>query len=381
MAIEMTESLDSVDAEEVEMRIENLRKTFDDGQVVACEDVSLDIHRDEFVVILGPSGCGKTTTLRCIAGLETPDDGRIYIQDEDIAQRKPKNRDLAFVFQSIALFPHMTVRENIRFGLDMKTDLDISEKNARVDDVAETLGIGELLDRKPAALSGGQQQRVSLGRAMVMEPTAFLLDEPFSALDAQLRDQMRTEVKQLQRKLETSMIFVTHDQDEAMVLADKIVIMDDGRIQQVDPPKEVYSNPANRFIAQFIGSPSANLFDCQYDETAGTLDVAGTEASIDVPRAAVREASLTQGQTVSFGVRPENVHLERGRQSQSSLTAEVILIEPHGDRDAVRLDAGGTTINAVLGQDEILPSEGDRVTVEFDLERFWLFDEEGERLF
>ncbi|MFC7231638.1 ABC transporter ATP-binding protein [Saliphagus sp. GCM10025308] len=250
-------------SESAHVKIEDVKKTFDGGEVVACENINLDIEQGEFVVLLGPSGCGKTTTLRCVAGLEIPDAGRIVIDGEDVTEKKPKDRDLAFVFQSIALFPHMSVRRNIRFGLDMKTDLPPEEKADRVEEAAEILGISELLDRKPGALSGGQQQRVSLGRAMVIQPEAFLLDEPFSALDANLRDQMRVEVQRLQSKLNIAMIFVTHDQQEAMMLADKLVVMNDGEIAQVGTPDEIYHDPQTQFIAEFIGSPSTNFFDCE----------------------------------------------------------------------------------------------------------------------
>ena len=259
----------------VDITIEDVRKTFDNGNIVACEDINLNISHDDFVVLLGPSGCGKTTTLRCIAGLGQPDSGAIYIGGDDVTKAKPKDRDLAFVFQSIALFPHMSVRENIQFGLNMKGDVSNEEKAKRVKDAAEILGIGDLLDRSPSELSGGQQQRVSLGRAMVMEPAAFLLDEPFSALDANLRDQLQTEVKQLQRQLDTAMIFVTHDQEEAMSLGDYIVVMNNGHIQQVASPHEIYNDPKNRFVASFIGSPSTNMLDCVVAERDGAIVLDG----------------------------------------------------------------------------------------------------------
>ncbi|SFR65508.1 multiple sugar transport system ATP-binding protein [Halogeometricum rufum] len=378
MAAEQTESGSQTSLQSTDSRIEvdNIRKTFNQGEVVACEDISLDIAADEFVVFLGPSGCGKTTTLRCISGLEQPDDGSIRIDGEDVTTDKPKDRDLAFVFQSIALFPHLSVRENIRFGLDMKTDLSKEEKRERVEEVAEMLDIGELLDRKPSALSGGQQQRVSLGRAMVMNPAAFLLDEPFSALDAQLRDQMRTEVKRLQRKLGTAMIFVTHDQEEAMTLGDKIVVMDDGHIQQVGNPHEIYNDPENVFVARFIGSPSINELEGSVTDTSDGLVVSTDLFDVEFAESAAQSANVSRGDRLTLAVRPEHLDL----QPETSLfEADVELVEPHGARDAVYLTESGINLAATVNQG-VLSGERDRVSVDIDRENVWLFDERGQRI-
>jgi multiple sugar transport system ATP-binding protein len=358
------------------IEVHSIRKTFDQGRVVACEDISLDIAADEFVVFLGPSGCGKTTTLRCISGLEQPDEGQILIDGDDVTADKPKDRDLAFVFQSIALFPHLSVRENIRFGLDMKTDLSKDEKRERVEEVAEMLNIGELLDRKPSALSGGQQQRVSLGRAMVMNPAAFLLDEPFSALDAQLRDQMRTEVKRLQRKLGTAMIFVTHDQEEAMTLGDKIVVMDDGHIQQVGDPHEIYNDPENLFVARFIGSPSINELEGRVTDTSNGLSVSTDLFDVDFPQSSVQSGNVTQSDELTLAVRPEHLDLH----SEASLfEADVDLVEPHGARDAVYLTASEKNLAATVNQGAVADGQ-DTVAVDIDRDNLWLFDERGQRL-
>lgn len=367
-------SADVTTRAEAEIEIRNVTKTFNQGAIIAAEDVSLDIAADEFVVFLGPSGCGKTTTLRCISGLETPDEGSVYIQGEDVTYKKPRERDLAFVFQSIALFPHMTVRENIRFGLDMKTDLSGDEKNERVNDVAEMLGIGEVLDRKPSALSGGQQQRVSLGRAMVMEPTAFLLDEPFSALDAQLRDQMRTEVKRLQRELDTAMVFVTHDQEEAMTLGDKIVVMDSGVIQQIGSPYEIYNDPANLFVANFIGSPSVNTLSCTVERDGADLLI--RTDLFDLTIADTEVDPVRSDDEFTIAVRPEYLEIAPER---SLFEAEVELVEPHGDRDAIFLRSGEVKLASVVDQGEVR-REVDRIGIDIDPSEVWLFDANGNRV-
>ncbi|WP_137290357.1 ABC transporter ATP-binding protein [Natronorubrum halophilum] len=352
------------------VRIDGVRKTFNDGSVVACDDVNIEIDEGEFVVLVGPSGCGKTTTLRCIAGLEEPDRGAITLDGEDITGLKSKDRNLAFVFQSIALFPHMSVRKNIRFGLDMNTDLSSEEKRRRVEDVAETL------DRKPSALSGGQQQRVSLGRAMVMEPAAFLLDEPFSALDANLRDHMRVEVKKIQRELNTAMIFVTHDQEEAMTLGDKIVVMNEGYVQQIGTPYDIYNEPTNRFVAGFIGSPSPNLLECTVERTADGFALESDFHSIPATETQAEHLEQYVGETVIYGIRPEYLDLENDR---GAFVADLDVVEPLGDRDAVHLSADGTDLSAVTSQGEI-SRETDRIHVDIQTEESWLFEKNGSRI-
>jgi multiple sugar transport system ATP-binding protein len=373
----MAQTGESPNAESVEdqkILLENVRKTFANGTVVAVEDVNLEIQPDEFVVLLGPSGCGKTTTLRCISGLDTPDEGLISIGSNDVTNNKPKNRNLAFVFQTIALFPHMSVRENIRFGLDMKTNLDSDEKEERVQNSAEMLGIADMLDRKPSALSGGQQQRVSIGRAMVTEPAAFLLDEPFSALDANLRDQMQTEVKRLHRQLGRAMIFVTHDQEEAMTLGDKIVVMNDGTIQQIGSPHEIYNNPKSKFVAGFIGSPSTNMIDCTVVEQDGTVALNSDLFDIQAPESARSGLTDHVGQQVTIGVRPEYLDLDKGELFE----AEISVIEPQGSRDVVHLDSTGYSLTATVPQGET--DDRQTVSVSFDPENAWFFDETGDRI-
>lgn len=359
------------------IRIEEITKSFNSGNLIAVEEVNLDIGHDEFIVLVGPSGCGKTTTLRCIAGLEHPDTGQIFIGGKDVTDKKPKDRELAFVFQDIALFPHMTVRENIRFGLDMNTDLSDDEKEERISNAAEILGIIELLGRKPKELSGGQQQRVSLGRAMVMEPAAFLLDEPFSALDANLRDQMRIEVKKLQRELETSMIFVTHDQEEAMTLGDRIVVMNDARIQQIGSPDDIYNEPENLFVAKFIGSPSTNIVEGELSPTGPNLKLVTDNFTFELSDDQQARYSGSETQDVFVGIRPEYLTVTDG---DGLLTAEVNVIESHGSRDAVYLSAGNQDLTVVADQGNVKADHGDTVGVDIDKEETWLFTKDGSRI-
>lgn len=358
------------------LRIEELRKTFDGGEIVACDDVNIDIQEGEFVVLVGPSGCGKTTTLRCIAGLEDPDEGMIYVNNTDITGLKSKDRDLAFVFQSIALFPHMSVRKNMRFGLDMNTDLPKDEKNNRVEEVAAMLGLEEMLDRKPSALSGGQQQRVSLGRAMVMEPEAFLLDEPFSALDANLRDQMRVEVKKIQRELNTPMVFVTHDQEEAMTLGDQIVVMNAGHVQQIGTPHEIYNDPQTRFVADFIGSPSPNLIECTVNSTDDGLVFENDIFRLPATDSQVAALKDHIGKTIVLGIRPEYLNFKSG---DNSFSATVDVIEPLGDRDAVHLSANEISLSAITPQGEI-SRDTEQVNITVQTDHTWVFDLDGERV-
>ena len=356
--------------------IRDLRKTFDGGEIIACEDINLDINREDFVVLLGPSGCGKTTTLRCISGLEIPDSGQLLIDGVDMTGVKPKDRNLAFVFQSVALFPHKDVRGNLRFGLDMSTNLSKGEKNERVEEIARMLGIEDKLDRKPGDLSGGQQQRVSLGRAMVMEPAAFLLDEPFSALDANLRKTMQTEVKELQQRLETPMVFVTHDQEEAMAIGDKIVIMNNGLIQQVGSPYAVFNEPANQFVAEFIGSPSVNMVESDFVRTPEGLTL--ENELFTLPIADEVSAETPDGETVTFGVRPQYIHI--AEPGDALFTGDVTVVEPQGDRDTVYFDVNGQEVRAVVPQNTVNAEQTD-VPLDIERDKFWTFDADGDRLF
>ncbi|ELY61683.1 ABC transporter ATP-binding protein [Natronococcus jeotgali] len=314
-------------------------------------------------VLLGPSGCGKSTTLRMIAGLEVPTEGRIEIGSEEVTERLPQKRDLSMVFQSYALYPHKTVRGNLAFPLE-KMDIDDEKADERIRRTAELLEIDGLLDNKPGQLSGGQRQRVALGRTIVREPKAFLMDEPLSNLDAKLRVQTRSELRSLQQRLGTTTVYVTHDQEEAMSLADRIAVMNDGELQQVGTPKEVYENPANEFVAGFLGEPSMNFLD---------PDRLATGASND---------SFTGIATV--GVRPEDVAIvEEGRQQADGgrsyeLGGEVLVVEPLGNAYEIEVDCGGDRVTARLRDRPGTVSPGSTVTLRLPAAAIHRFGTDGE---
>jgi multiple sugar transport system ATP-binding protein len=358
------------------IEIRSLRKTFGGGTVVACDDVNLDIGPGELLVLLGPSGCGKTTTLRCIAGLENPDnDDAIWVRGRNMTRLAPRDRNLAFVFQDTALFPNLTVRRNISFGLDMRGKLPRVGIEARVAEAARLLRIERLLDRYPRQLSGGQGQRVGLGRAIVMEPDAFLLDEPLAALDAALRVEMRTEIKLIQRKLATTMIFVTHDQEEALSIGDKIAVMKDGRVQQVDSPQDIYRRPSNLFVATFIGSPPINQFRCELRQEGDQLQFVSPVFTLPLPAELTRRLG-DAGRELILGLRPEFVEI--GRES-GGIEGVVRLTELLGSRTLVLVDVGGTEIR-VLVQGEPGVREGERVRLVLQLARGFYFDLDGRSL-
>jgi len=277
------------------------------GDVVAVNDLDIKIADKEFLVFVGPSGCGKTTSLRLLAGLEEITQGNIYIGDRLVNDVPPKDRDIAMVFQSYALYPHMSVYDNMAFGLKLrktpKQDID-----RRVHDSASMLGIETLLDRKPKQLSGGQRQRVALGRAIVREPHVFLMDEPLSNLDAKLRVQTRAEISKLHQRLETTFIYVTHDQVEAMTMGTRIAVMKDGILQQVDNPQVLYDTPSNMFVAGFIGSPSMNFFDAQLVERDGKMTIDCKDFSVEVPENRTAAYRQHMGKEIIFGIRPEDIH-------------------------------------------------------------------------
>ncbi|MCU4801953.1 sn-glycerol-3-phosphate ABC transporter ATP-binding protein UgpC [Halobacteria archaeon HArc-gm2] len=348
-------------------------KTFDDDgdQIVAVDELDLDIQDGEFLVLVGPSGCGKSTTLRMVAGLESPSSGTITLGDEVINDKTPQERDIAMVFQSYALYPHMTVRGNMAFGLEESTDLSDAEITDRVDEAADILGITDLLDRKPGELSGGQQQRVALGRAIVRDPKVFLLDEPLANLDAKLRAEMRTELQQLQEDLDTTTIYVTHDQTEAMTMSDRIAILDGGELQQVGTPMECYHEPANVFVAGFIGEPSMNFFDVTNEGDV----LVGEDFRYPVSEAA---AAAVQGHDdLVLGIRPENIEIVEDPVADDVLPAVVDVVEPHGNENAVHLrfadQDGGTRFTATVGGMRSL-SGGQEVGVRFPEDALHLFD-------
>ena len=294
-------------------RFEEVTKYF--GEVEALSSLSLMVEDGEFLVLVGPSGCGKTTALRCMAGLEEPDEGRVFIGDEDVTYIEPKDRDIAMVFQNYALYPHMDVYGNMAFGLKLRKTPK-GEIERRVRDAAELLGISEKLKSKPRELSGGQRQRVAVGRAIVRNPKVFLFDEPLSNLDAKLRVQMRTELEQLHHTLKTTTIYVTHDQIEAMTLGDRIVIMKDGVVQQIGTPQEVFDRPSNLFVAGFIGTPQMNFFDAKLAERAGryTVTIGDTDIELADSLCDLLAKAARVPEDITLGIRPEQVTI-MGRQA------------------------------------------------------------------
>src|SRR4051794_9652578 len=289
-----------------QVTMRSLNKMYD--EVHAVKDVNLDIRDKEFVVLVGPSGCGKTTTLRMVAGLESITSGRVLINDKVVNELAPMDRDIAMVFQNYALYPHMSVYDNMAFGLKMRK-FERPEIEKRVREAADILGIGELLKRKPRQLSGGQRQRVALGRAIVRHPRVFLFDEPLSNLDAKLRVQMRVELKKLHLRLGTTAIYVTHDQVEAMTLGDRVVVMRDGVVQQVGEPLELYNTPANRFVAGFIGSPAMNFASVTVDGADGALWALSEGIRIKIPPPVAARLHRYPGEEVTLGIRPEDLRL------------------------------------------------------------------------
>ena len=353
-----------------------------DGNVKAVSDFNLEIDDKEFIVFVGPSGCGKSTTLRMIAGLEEITAGELYIDDKLVNDADPKDRDIAMVFQNYALYPHMTVYDNMAFGLKLRK-VDPQEIDSRVREAAAILGIEPLLARKPKALSGGQRQRVALGRAIVREPKVFLLDEPLSNLDAKLRVQMRTEITKLHNKLATTFIYVTHDQIEAMTMGTRIVVMKDGIMQQVDTPQNLYEKPQNLFVAGFMGSPQMNFLDAvvRINGTAVTLEVAGQ--SIPLPPAKAKKLidGGYNGKTVVMGIRPEDVYDSEMfiETAKCVFSSTIKVYELLGAEVFLYFDLGEFPMTArVDPRSNARP--GDTVRFAFDVEKIHVFDKETEQV-
>ena len=356
--------------------IDKLTKVYDRGHAPAADNVSLDIAHGEFMVLLGPSGCGKTTTLRMIAGLESISSGTVSIDGRIVNQVPAKDRDIAMVFQSYALYPHMSVKDNLAFGLRRRS-VDRAEIERRVANVAGILGLAELLGRKPHALSGGQRQRVALGRAIVRDPKVFLFDEPLSNLDAALRVSTRGEISALHRRLGATMIYVTHDQVEAMTMGTRICIMNGGRVAQVGPPLEVYRNPANTFVASFLGNPPMTLLPAIATDKAGGRCLKVGTARSSCRRAAALRFSLAR--TVTFGIRPE--HVAQGPAANGAATpidAEIVRVEPLGAETIViaRLPGVEKLVFARLAGDAIFPI-GERRQLFLDVGKAHVFDSDG----
>ncbi|NHK27914.1 sn-glycerol-3-phosphate ABC transporter ATP-binding protein UgpC [Parvularcula flava] len=353
------------------VRLSRISKRF--GDVTVIDQVSLDIEAGEFVVFLGPSGCGKSTILRMIAGLETVDDGEIHIGERRVDHLKPGERGVAMVFQNYALYPHMTVRDNLAFGLkNVGTDKQVISK--RIDEAAQSLEITALLDRRPGQLSGGQRQRVAIARAIVKEPALFLFDEPLSNLDAALRGRTRLELAQLHQRLGATMVFVTHDQVEAMTLADRIVVLNECKIEQIGSPMEIYRRPATQFVATFVGSPRINLLPVTVN--AGTDD----KAAIALPNGeqlltAIPMAKLPEGESFTVGIRPEHARIAEDGVGEVTGTAEVV--ERLGERCLIYLDLGNGHKLTAEDRGGSTVKAGDTCTVKVKSSRAHLFDSTG----
>jgi multiple sugar transport system ATP-binding protein len=356
--------------------MKELNKKYD--EVHAVKDVNLHIRDKEFVVLVGPSGCGKSTTLRMVAGLEEITSGEIAIGERIVNDLPPKDRDIAMVFQNYALYPHMTVYDNMAFGLKMRK-FPKPEIERRVREAAEILGIQELLKRKPRQLSGGQRQRVAVGRAIVRHPQVFLFDEPLSNLDAKLRVQMRVELKRLHDRLETTAIYVTHDQVEAMTLGDRVVVMKDGLIQQVGEPLELYGRPANRFVAGFIGSPAMNFVDVTVGGSDGAPTVETRGLKVAVPPAQGARLAPYRGKRVTLGVRPEDLHPATGTDpAHFAFDAVVDVVEPLGSEILLDIKAGDHAMVARV-EPTVRVRVHDPIRLALDADRMHFFDADTER--
>ncbi len=366
------------------LSLRNIYKKYPGG-VVAVSDFNLEIKDKEFIILVGPSGCGKSTTLRMVAGLEEISSGELYIGDRLVNDVAPKDRDIAMVFQNYALYPHMTVFDNMAFGLKLrKTAKD--EIKRRVEEAARILDIEHLLERKPKALSGGQRQRVALGRAIVREPKVFLLDEPLSNLDAKLRAQMRTEITKLHQRLGTTFIYVTHDQTEAMTMGTRIIVMKDGFIQQVDAPQKLYDFPCNLFVAGFIGSPQMNFVEVKLTKRGEDVFVNFADFAVKVPKEKVETENYEKlmsygGKMVIMGIRPEHIHDEEmylERMPESIITADVEVTELMGAETYLYLDVKDNKFTARVDP-KTNAKPGDTIKVALDMNHIHLFDIDTEQ--
>ncbi len=341
------------------VQLEQVCKVYDNS-FEAVKSVDIEIQDKEFIVLVGPSGCGKSTLLRMIAGLEDISSGTLKIDGKVVNHVPPKDRDIAMVFQNYALYPHMSVYDNMAFGLKLRK-FSKAEIDERVKEAAEILDLAQLLDRKPKALSGGQRQRVAVGRAIVRKPKVFLFDEPLSNLDAKLRVQMRTEISKLHSRLESTMVYVTHDQVEAMTMGDKIVVLKDGVIQQVDSPLNLYNHPVNKFVAGFIGSPAMNFITGTIKKN-GQLVFVSDSIKLALPDASAHNHAVFENQTVTLGIRPEHINYLSDAGRRDSITATIEVIEPMGNETVLYVKAGKIELTA-----RILPQSGLQVGTECKL--------------
>jgi len=360
--------------------LKNVCKVYPNG-FVAVKDFNLDIADKEFIIFVGPSGCGKSTTLRMIAGLEEISSGELWIDGKLVNDEEPKDRDIAMVFQNYALYPHMSVYDNMAFGLKLRK-VPKNEIEKSVQEAARILGIDNLLDRKPKALSGGQRQRVAMGRAIVRNPKVFLMDEPLSNLDAKLRVQMRVEISKLHQRLETTIIYVTHDQTEAMTLGTRIVVLKDGLIQQVDTPQNLYDKPANKFVAGFIGSPQMNIINAMLEREDGKVVAKFGEHQVTIPdvKAKVLEEAGVVGKEVVFGIRPEDIHDEQmflETSKDSIIKATIRVYELLGSEVLLYFDVEDLSFTAKVNP-RTTARPGDVVQFALDMSRIHIFDKDTE---
>jgi multiple sugar transport system ATP-binding protein len=362
-----------------EVVLKNVTKVYEGGNV-AAKDVNIEVKDKEFVVLVGPSGCGKSTTLRMIAGLEEITSGDLYIDNNKVNDVSPKDRDIAMVFQNYALYPHMSVYENMAFGLKLRK-FSKEEIKTRVDYAAKILGLEPYLDRKPKALSGGQRQRVAVGRAIVRKPKVFLFDEPLSNLDAKLRVQMRTEISKLHQRLEATMIYVTHDQTEAMTMGDKIVIMKDGLVMQTDAPLSLYNFPDNKFVAGFIGSPPMNFVDGTIQQNGGvTFKSKGGSVSVNLNTGYADKLKKYINKSVWLGIRPEDIYDSAGGtavKNVSKVSVKLDVVEPMGNEIFLYFPIDGETfISRIPAREK--PEAGSTKELLFDIDKLHFFDSESE---
>lgn len=359
-----------------EIQLRELRKVYQTGGIerVAVDEISLDIPERSFTTLVGPSGCGKTTTLRMLAGLEEATSGRILFGDEDVTDHTPQERDVGMVFQNIALIPHMTVRENIGYVLKIN-GVPKEKRDEKIEEAATILQISDQLEKNPADLSGGQQQRVALGSAFVQDPDVLLLDEPMSDIDAKLKAELRVEIQRLHQKLDTTIVYVTHDQTEAMTMSDHVILLNEGRVEQFDPPTDLFDYPVSEYVASFIGTPGTNSLPCLVTAEGDTVSFRGHGLDLSIPKSTLERIPTD---TATLGVRPQYLTLDTGKYS---LDIEVDVVEPIGTESVVHGRTQDDTQIDIVTSNVGAIDEGSTITVSFDHEHIFVFDNDGKTIY